>query len=215
VISADLSQVDARAVAAWCQDPAYLELFEPGRDSHTEIALAVWGDAGRRDDAKVLGHGYNYGMGLAKLAEKVGSDEVAREFDRSMKERFPGLVAWKRETAERADSGELLDNGFGRLLRTTPGYGWTQGPALLGQSAARDILMEGLLRLPAHILPMLRAVVHDEVVLSVPVDQVDEIERQVLDALQFEWAPRSGDQPVRIEAGLAKRGSTWGGCYRK
>jgi DNA polymerase-1 len=68
IISADLSQVDARAVAAWCQDPAYLELFEPGRDSHTEIALAVWGDADRREEAKVLGHGYNYGMGMAKLA---------------------------------------------------------------------------------------------------------------------------------------------------
>lgn len=215
IIAADLSQVDARAVAAWCQDPAYMALFEPGRDSHTEIALAVWGDASRRDEAKILGHGWNYGMGLDRLADMVGSYDVAIEFNSSMKNRFPGLVAWKRETAERADSGELLDNGFGRLLRTTPGQGWTQGPALLGQSAARDILMKGLLRLPAELRPYLRAVVHDEIVLSIPVDQADEIEAAVLDALSFEWAPRPDYKPIRIEAGLGKRGDSWGAVYAK
>jgi DNA polymerase-1 len=216
IISADLSQVDARAVAAWSQDPNYLDLFEPGRDSHTEIAQAVWGDPGRRDDAKILGHGWNYGMGLTKLAAKIGSEDVAREFDRSMKDRFPGLVTWKREVAEMADAGVTLDNGFGRKLRTSPGYGWTQGPALLGQSAARDIMMEGLLRLPREILPYLRAVVHDEIVLSIPADQADDIERAVLDALSFEWCPHEGGRPVRIEAGLGeRRGRTWGHVYEK
>lgn len=215
IIAADLSQVDARAVAAWCQDPAYMALFEPGRDSHTEIALAVWGDAGRRDDAKILGHGWNYGMGLERLAEMVGSYEAAVEFNSSMRNRFPGLVAWKRETAERADSGELLDNGFGRLLRTTPGQGWTQGPALLGQSAARDIMMEGLLRLPAELRPYLRAVVHDEIVMSIPADDADDIEAAVLDAMSFEWAPRPDYQPIRIEAGVGKRGRSWGAVYEK
>jgi P4 family phage/plasmid primase-like protien len=215
VIAADLAQVDARAVAAWCQDPAYLELFQPGRDSHTEIALAVWRDASRRDDAKIIGHGWNYGMGLGKLADKCGSLDAAQEFDRAMRDRFPGLVDWKRRVAEEADAGRLLDNGFGRLLRTTPGYGWTQGPALLGQSAARDILMEGLLRMPRELHPYLRAVVHDEIVLSIPVDQADELERAVLAALSFEWCPHEGGIPVRIEAGLAKRGDSWGACYAK
>lgn len=226
IISADLSQVDARVVAAWCQDPAYMELFEPGRDSHTEVALKVWGDASRRDEAKVLGHGWNYGMGIAKLAKKIGSEEVAREFDQSMKDSFPGLVAWKRDVAARADSGELLDNGFGRKLRTTsPRWleqeqrwtspGWTQGPALLGQSAARDVMMECLLRMPRELYPYLRAVVHDEIVMSIPADQADEIEAKVMAAMNFTWAPQDDFTPIRIEAGLAKRGTAWGECYAK
>jgi len=228
IISADLSQVDARAVAAWCQDPAYMELFgrdEQGksRDSHNEIATAVWGDAPpgpdgkhpRRDDAKILGHGWNYGMGIAKLAAKIGNEDTAREFDRAMKERYPGLVAWKQDVAAAADSGQLLDNGFGRRLRTTPGFGWTQGPALMGQSAARDILMEGLLRMPRELYPYLRAVVHDEVVMSIPADRADEIEAQVIEALSFPWAPRENFRTVNIEAGLAKRGENWGMCYVK
>jgi DNA polymerase I len=226
VISADLSQVDARAVAAWCQDPVYMELFEPGRDSHTEIAVAVWGDPSRRDDAKVLGHGWNYGMGIAKLAKKIGDEDVARQFDAKMKEQFPLLVAWKQDVARRADEGELLDNGFGRKLRTTrPRYieaedrwtspGWTQGPALMGQSAARDIMMEALLRMPAELYPYLRAVVHDEIVMSIPEDEADRIESLVMEAMSFEWAPHPEYQKIRIEAGLAKRGNAWGECYAK
>ena len=216
IISADLAQVDARAVAAWAQDYGYLDLFEPGRDSHTEIALAVWGDPGRRDDAKILGHGWNYGMGVTSLSRKIGSEEVAREFDRSMKDRFPGLVGWKREVAEMVDAGYLLDNGFGRKLRATPGNGWTQGPALVGQGAARDIIMEGLLRAPREAHQYLRAIVHDEVVASVPIDQADDIERAIVEALSFEWAPRPGDRPVRIEAGLGeRRGRNWGHVYAK
>ena len=132
-----------------------------------------------------------------------------------MCERFPGLVEWKRNVAAMADAGEYLDNGFGRRLKTTPGYGWTQGPALLGQSAARDILMEGLLRLPPELRPYLRAVIHDEIVLSIPEDRADEIEAQVIAAMSFEWSPREDYRPIRIEAGLGKRGRNWGAVYEK
>ena len=216
-ISADLSQVDARMVAVHCQDSAYMALFGPGMDSHLQNALAVWGDPDRRDDAKILGHGWNYGMGIAKLADLVGSEETAREFDRTMKDTYPILAAWKARIAEEADSGELLDNGWGRKLRTTPYRGWTQGPALIGQSAAMDCLKEGLLRMPKWIRPMLRAVVHDEVILSVPEDRVDEIERIVIDSMTFEWAPQNEPDyiPIMIEAGLAGRGVSWGACYAK
>jgi len=141
--------------------------------------------------------------------------DVAREFNDNMRRRYPDLVRWKARTAAAADAGEILDNGFGRKLRTTPGYGFTQGPALVGQSAARDILMEGMLRMPRELYPMLRAVIHDEVILSVPIERVDEIERMVIEAMSFEWAPYERYRPVRIEAGLGKRGANWGACYEK
>lgn len=214
VISADLSQVDARAVAAWCQDDAYLDLFAPGRDSHTEIAVAVWGDPGRRQDAKIVGHGWNYNMGLRTLAQHAGSEQTAREFDQAMRQRFPKLIAWKREVVDRASSGELLDNGFGRKMRCTPGREYTQAPALMGQGTARDLMMEGLLRLPSYVLPMLRAVVHDEIVLSIPEADAADIERDVLAALSFEWAPPGARRSVQIEAGLGeRRGRNWGHVY--
>jgi DNA polymerase I-like protein with 3'-5' exonuclease and polymerase domains len=216
MIAADLAQVDARVVAAFSQDQAYMDLFEPGRDSHTEIALAVWGDAGRRDDAKVIGHGWNYGMGLDRLARQCGSRDAAEQFNAAMRERFSRLVAWKREVYEHACGGGLLDNGFGRQLRCAPGREFTQAPALMGQGGARDVMMEGLLRLPAELRPMLRAVIHDEVVLSVPADQVEDIERALVDAMSFEWCPYPDGRPIRITAGLGeRRGVSWGHIYEK
>jgi P4 family phage/plasmid primase-like protien len=223
IIAADLSQVDARAIAAWCQDPAYLGLFEPDQeyDSHELVALAIWGDIGRREDAKACGHGYNYGLGFRKLAEKAGSEEVAREFMRNMEAQFPRLSAWKDEIRQDAiDNGQFLDNGWGRVLRVTPGREHTQAPALIGQSAARDIMMEGLLRMPRDLYPYLRAQVHDEIVMSVPEDRVDEIEKTVIEAMSFPWSPfwgeRGHSRTVQIEAGLGKRrGRNWGAVYPK
>jgi DNA polymerase-1 len=242
IITADLSQVDARAVAAWCQDEAYMGLFatDPitgkSRDSHNEIATAVWGEMEpgpdgkhpRREEAKVLGHGWNYGMGVTKLAKKIGSEEVARQFDSRMKSAYRGLVDWKTEVAALADDKDVayLDNGWGRRLRPSRPrwdedrgkwiyYGWTQGPALMGQSAARDILMEGLLRMPVEIHPYLRAVVHDEIVLSVPEDQADRIGQMVAEAMSFEWAPREDFKKVLIEGEPGKPGTSWGACYAK
>jgi hypothetical protein len=217
IISVDLAQVDARAIAALSQDRAYLAMFEPGLDLHREIAKRIWGDPERREDAKALGHGWNYGMGLTGLQRNAKVDEdTARRFDDGMRDQFPRLVEWRTEVRQLGESGVMLDNGFGRLMRVDPNRAWTQAPALMGQGCARDIMMEGLLRLPDECLPMLRAVVHDEVILSVPADVVEDVERTVVAALSFPWKPPGAEFEVQIEAGLAKhRGRNWGDVYAK
>jgi DNA polymerase-1 len=215
IVSADLSQIDARAIAAHSQDEAYLAMFAPGRDLHAEVAERVFGDRSRREDAKAIGHGWNYGQGPKGCSATAGVElAVAEEFDRAMADQFPDLVAWRDQVREEAEGGALLDNGFGRKMRPDPRRGYTQGPALMGQGTARDLMMEGLLRLPTEVLPMLRGVVHDEVVLSIPEDIVDDVERAVLEALTFEWAPPGKARTVLVEAGLGKRrGRNWGHVY--
>ena len=216
MIAADLSQVDARAIAALCQDRAYLALFEPGIDAHAEVAGMVWGDPSRREDAKAIGHGWNYGMGLEGITKRASvTMDTAHQFDQAMRERFPSLVRWRMEVRRQAKAGDLLDNGFGRKMRPNPERAHTQGPALMGQGCARDILMEGLLRLDRNVWPMLRAVIHDEIVLSVPANIVADVEAEVVRALSFLWVPPGADVPVQIVAGLVGRGSNWGSVYSK
>lgn len=209
LISADLSQVDMRAVAGLSQDQAYIEMLKR-EDPHLEIAVALFGDPKRREDAKAIGHGWNYGRGIRAISEGQEIDPaVVRRFDTSMRERFPRLVEWQGEVRAIAESGALLDNGFGRFMRPDPRRAHTQGPALMGQGAARDIMMTGLLRLDARILPMLRAQIHDEIVLSVPEGEADEIGRAVVEALSFEW------RGVPILADVSRTGTTWAQCYEK
>lgn len=69
------------------------------------------------------------------------------------------------------------------------------------------------------ILPMLRLQVHDEIVLSVPVDAVGDVRKALLAALQFEWLPTSGyirgDRPIAIVADVSKPAATWAAAYQK
>lgn len=210
VIAVDLSQVDMRAVAGLSGDRAYIEMLRH-EDPHAEIARLLFGDPALRDTAKPIGHGWNYGRGLRAISESNDiAPDLVRKFDTSMRERFPRLVEWQAEVREWAGSGDLLNNGFGRRMRPDPSRAHTQGPALMGQGAARDIMMEGLLRLPDEVLPMLRAQVHDEIVLSVPAGDAMDIQRAVIDALSFEWR----GVPIVADGGPTDRES-WGAVYRK
>ena len=219
IVCIDLAQIDARAVAVLSQDHAYMDMFNEGVDLHSEVALRVFGDRGMREPAKVAGHGWNYGLGIDGLVANFGIERaVAVAFHKSMREQFPRLVEWKQEMAELARSGELLDNGFGRKMRPDVERAYTQGPALMGQGCARDLFMAGMLRLPAEILPMLRGVVHDEVVLSVPSESVDDIEKIVVDSLTFDWCPPGipDGRPISVVADVAGRSSvSWGAVYHK
>jgi DNA polymerase I len=124
-----------------------------------------------------------------------------------MRESFPRLEEWKGETREIGAATGLLVNDFGRRMRLNPEWAYTQAPALMGQGGTRDILAEGLLKLPASILPMLRVVVHDEIVLSIPEDIVEDVCRTVIECMTFEH------RGVPITWGQSKPGKSWADCY--
>jgi DNA polymerase-1 len=198
-----------RAVAGLSQDQGYIEMLKRD-DPHTELAVALFGAASFREEAKAIGHGWNYGESLKRISMENEIDPaIVRKFDTSMHERFPRLIEWRDEVRALAESGALLDNGFGRLMRADPQRAHTQGPALKGQGAARDLMMTGLLRLPAEIHPMLRAQIHDEVVASVPVGRAEEIGRTIVEAFTFEW------RGVPIMADVSRAGTDWSMCYEK
>lgn len=214
LICFDLDQVDMRAIAGHCQDPAYMANFAPGADAHSMIADAVFGrhDGEWRDNSKRIGHGWNYGMSVKGIANSGVEMELAQKFDDQMNAQYPGLCAWRSEVRDRGKAGELLDNGFGRLMRCNPDRAWTQAPALMGQGGARDIMCEALLRLvdrAPEATGWLRCVVHDEVVLCVPEHRVEEITATVLDAFSFDF------KGVPITAGASKAARDWASCYAK
>ncbi|HXH36244.1 MAG TPA: DNA polymerase [Plantibacter sp.] len=215
LIAFDLSQVDARAIAAHCQDPGYIAAFAAGKDYHTEMAVELFGDPQRRSDAKPVTHATTYGMGARGLAASAGIGQAdAQALLNKLDSRFPKLAVFKREVRAEAKHSQLLWNAFGRPMRIEEGREYTQAPAAIGQGTARDLMMEGILRLPTWLLSCLRAIVHDEIVLSVPTDRADEAEASVLKALQFSFRPPSADLAVQVLAEKSDRGRDWCDCYR-
>jgi DNA polymerase I len=219
IFPVDFSQIDARAVAALSQDHVYMDMFAPGIDLHVENAIAAFGrqayDAdpkGARQDSKAIGHGWNYGLGLEKLAKLVGY-ERATAFRGMMNQRYPRLVQWKQECADEGAATGRIDNGFGRIMKVNPERAYTQGPALRGQGAARDLMFEAILRMDPQVIRMIKALVHDEIVFSAPISIARDVRQHAVECMTFDWAPPGASRPIRIEADASPFALRWGGCY--
>lgn len=219
LIAFDFDQVDMRAFAGHCGDTEYVGMFLRGEDPHSMIADMVFGrhDGEYREKAKASGHGWNYGLSVNGLVNSGIERELAERFDAGMQEGYARLCAWRSDVRAKGEAGELLDNGFGALMRCDPRRAYTQAPALMGQGTARDIMCEGLLRLPQEYVPWLRGVVHDEAVFSVPEDRVEECIEVVTAAFTMDLAEVTGGRltSVPIVAGPSKTGRSWDQCYRK
>lgn len=217
ILAFDADQVDARAVAAHSGDENYLEIFRSGKDLHEENAAVAFGDRRRRQDAKPIGHGWNYGMGINRQVLNGVPLDHAITFDRAMRETYPDVVEWQRRVRLIAGEGRLLDNGFGRKMRANPAFAYTQAPALAGQGCTRDIMAEGMLRLPIEFWPYLRTVVHDETVFSVPEKDHVEIAREIKKAMSFDLGEVTNGRlaSVPITVGCSKPGKNWAQVYEK
>lgn len=224
LICFDLDQVDARGVAGHSRDRNYIKIFTdipPGferPDLHGSVALQLFGDLKMRGTCKPLNHGINYGMGAKRAHETTGLPlDVCQAFRNGVQQAYPDVVRWQDKERARARSGALLDNGFGRKLRVAPGYEYTQAPALVGQGTTRDIVRTGVLRMPVEFWPMLRVIAHDELVISAPRRDADEISREVLRAMEFDLAEVTDGRlaSVPITAGKSPYGLTWAECYEK
>lgn len=215
-ITCDLSQVDLRAMAGLSQDPAYIAILQPGRDAHMEMADVYFGERTpeTRQKTKAFNHAGNYGQGPKAVSERTGIPLAkCYEIQQAKAEAYPRLAEYIEEVRAEAASGRLLDNGFGRLMRPDPTRSHTQGPALMGQGAARDIMCQSLLRLVRaadaagrNVRPYLRAVVHDEVVLSVPALEKEWWAQVLEEAFTWEW------RGVPILCEVSKAAHRWSEC---
>lgn len=173
-----------------------------------------------RDRAKVFGHGFSYGLGANGMARQHGVDiSVAQSFIQGMTEAFPRLAAWKAEVREAAgalgfdepvpanDSYRILHTWAGRPVRVERNRAYTQATALLGQGGTRDCMAEAILRLPAHLRRRVRAIIHDEIVLSIPKAGAQEAAQKIADSMAFDL------RGVQITFGCSRVARSWAGCY--
>ena len=213
LVSVDLSQIDARCMAAGSGDAHYAELFSPGRDAHTEMAVRVFGDASRRSEAKALGHAANYGMGAKSFAQHAGISEAeaGQQLDR-LRHEFPRLEHFKDHLRKHGEALGWIRTGFGRRVAVARDKAYTQAPAAYGQGTARDVFLEGVLNLPREVLEMVRIFVHDEIVLSVPRDRAEEIKQIVMEAFQAVQLPHTDSVTVPVLSDSAGPAESWAGC---
>ena len=224
LMAADYSQIELRIMAHLSGDPDLLRAFAAGRDIHQATAAEVFGvpldevSADQRRSAKAINFGLIYGMSAFGLARQLGIDRgsAARYVDLYF-QRYPGVKQFMDRTREQAKQLGYVETVRGRRLylpeirsRNRQQQQYAERSAINApmQGTAADIIkqaminVEGLLTgdaLPARLIMQ----VHDELVLEVRADAIEQIKSAVRDAMVAAGSLRV---PLQVEIGV---GANW------
>lgn len=210
LVSFDYSNADARIVAGYAQDPAYMENFKPGADPHEITGRAVWGDEEYeahmpggwetdgearkrnpyRQKAKALSHAWNYGGGAKTISKASGQPlDIAEHFVKQMAKAYPRVVEWRQDCADQGENGWIY-NAWGRRMSVNVERSYTQSSALMGQSGTREIMTDALIRMlncDFRLIHWLRAQIHDELIFSIPESELEWAVPKIAELMSTTW----------------------------
>ncbi len=225
LISSDLDQVEFRLTACFSEDPALIALFleadATGGDVFTAIMRQVYKDDSlqksdkRRKLIKNVVYGKLYGAGVDKMAASAGvsADDmrvVVDAFDAS----YPGVKRFQKaienEGMQRlANEGEAyVTTNTGRRLPADADRVYSLTNYKI-QATAAEIFKQNLVKLDAQdMTPFMVVPVHDEIVLSVPATEAEDIKVIVREAMTTRegWA-------VPLTADVDGPFARWGDKY--
>ncbi|MBT3245233.1 MAG: DNA polymerase I [Actinobacteria bacterium] len=224
LLVADYNQIELRCIAHLANDPGLIAAFEAGDDVHTAVASSTWGvppdevTTELRNRAKMVAYGLAYGMEAYGLAQRLGvpNDEAAGILD-SYFSAFPAVRSYMDATVDEARRKGYTETLFGRRRRipelASPIFNVRQAGERQAMNAgiqglAADIFKVALVRIDRLLeerclASRLILQVHDEVILEVPEDELDEVTELVTQTMAGAF-----DLRVDLDVNLAT-GDTW------
>jgi len=200
IVSADYSQIELRIMAHISGDSGLLDAFGKGEDIHRATASEVFGvplgevTSEQRRYAKVINFGLIYGMSAYGLASNLGIErDAARTYMERYFMRYPGVAKYMEATRALAKQQGYVETVFGRRL-WLPEINSPNGPRRAAaeraainapmQGTAADLIKLAMIAVAKWIKagqPGTRLImqVHDELVLEVPEQEVDEVRARV------------------------------------
>ncbi|WP_058974433.1 DNA polymerase I [Pseudomonas syringae] len=200
LLAADYSQIELRIMAHLAKDEGLLHAFRNDLDVHRATASEVFGvelenvTTDMRRSAKAINFGLIYGMSAFGLAKQIGVDRKQSQayVDRYFA-RYPGVLDYMERTRTQAAEQGFVETIFGRRLYL-PDIN-AKNPSLRNgaqrmainapmQGTAADIIKKAMVAvngwldesgLDARVILQ----VHDELVLEVREDLVDQISEQI------------------------------------
>ena len=224
LLVADYNQIELRCIAHLADDPGLIAAFEAGDDVHTAVASRTWGiqpaevTTEIRNRAKMVAYGLAYGMEAYGLSQRLGSSvDEAAEILEAYFAAFPAVRAYMNRTVDEARQKGYTETLFGRRRRipelSSPNYNVRQAGERQAMNAGIQGLAADVFKVAlVHIDRGLRASeatselilqVHDEVILEVPPDEMDDVEALVR-------AEMTGAYDLRVELAVdVADGATW------
>ncbi|MBP0950844.1 DNA polymerase I [Pseudomonas sp. 20GA0080] len=224
LLAADYSQIELRIMAHLAQDEGLLHAFRNDLDVHRATAAEVFGvelenvTNDMRRSAKAINFGLIYGMSAFGLAKQIGVDRKQSQayVDRYFA-RYPGVLDYMERTRAQAAEQGFVETIFGRRLYlpdiNAKNQSLRKGAERMAinapmQGTAADIIKKAMVAvngwldesgLDARVILQ----VHDELVLEVREDLVDQISEQIRPHMS---GAAELAVPLLVEVGV---GSNW------
>jgi len=203
LLSADYSQVELRILAHISQDEGLLAAFRRGEDIHASTAATLFNvpieevTPAMRRVAKTTNFGVTYGMSGYGLAQRTDlSQEEANQFIANYFAKYLGVKAYVEGTKRRAREMGYVSTLLGRRRYFPELQKGSKVPGSLRRAAEREAINMPIQGTAADILKLAmiclhKAIhqkglasrmilqVHDELVLEVPRDEIEEVKPMV------------------------------------
>ncbi|WP_437723630.1 DNA polymerase [Sorangium sp. So ce861] len=221
LISADYNAIELRVLAEFTGDERLVDLFQQGRDPHTETAMHILGvspDAVAKDAryrAKAINFGLMNGMGAASLVayalenfDVVMTLEEAEEYKRKYLNLYTGLRDWHEYVREEKPCGLRTASGRVRYFDEPNQHNAKlctpiQGTAADGLKQSMVLLGLQLKRLGAQMI----LAVHDELLLEAPEEHAEQVNELVRDCMIAGMKKYVLSVPIVVEPKVMSR---WG-----
>jgi DNA polymerase-1 len=223
-LSCDYSQVELRILAHYCQEGPLVEAFNAGQDIHRRTASEVFEipmdqvTSEQRSASKAINFGIVYGMSAFRLSNELGiSRSTAQAYIDGYFERYSGVARviedFKKQATETGHATTLW--GRKRRIRNIKSKNqrdlWAAERLAVNtpiQGSAADLIKRAMLAVNRRLeseypRSKLLLQVHDELLLEVPVDELDGVRTLVIAEMEA-----AGDLrvPLKVDAG---HGRTW------
>ncbi len=227
LISADYSQIELRVLAHMANEPALIEAFSQGQDIHSRTAMEIFGitedqvTSDQRRVGKTLNFALIYMQGPYATAKQLGiTMSEAKGFIDKYFNAFKHIKPFMDTTLKAAHENEYTETMFGRrryfrninspnkaLMKEEERQAFNA--ALQGTAA--DIMKQAMINLyfklnQKQLKSQIILQVHDELILEVPRDEVDEVKALVVQEMSN---AAKLNVPLKVDIGV---GENWLDC---
>lgn len=227
LVVADYKQVEYVVMAHFSGDPVLVKFFEEGRDFHYAVASMVFGipesqvTKVQRTTAKNTNFAVGYGAGIKKIAAMSGiTVREAEHFSNAHKKMLPALYRFNKEVINvcRRRKPPHVKTLLGRKRRLyainsrdddARMYAERQAVNSVIQGSASDLNKVAAVRLFESLEPNWQTLltVHDEFVIAVPDDEVDDAIPVVREAMIGEGVQELLRVPLGVDIQAVQRWS--------
>ena len=205
ILSADYSQIELRIMAHMSGDTVLTEAFRHGEDVHRKTASILFGifpeivSDDQRRQAKTINFGVMYGMGAYSLSQQLNiGRNKAQEFIDNYFGTHKGVKAFIDQTIADAEKNEYVTTLLDRKRYVPDIHSGNRNIAEFAkrtaintpiQGSAADLIKVSMIDLSerlkkeksdAHMILQ----VHDELVLEVPENEIEKIEKIVRETME-------------------------------